>query len=101
MSTYRKMAGKVVTPEMRRLVIADFYQKNAAKEKSFTATHFKRTGYKKMQVYAVMQRVDRGESVAQRKGQGAPRKLSIAQERKVKEMMNNKNANEGPYATFR
>ena len=88
-------------PEMRRLVKADFYQRNVNKGESFTAKHFKRMGYKKMQVYAGMKRVDDGESMGRKSGQGCPRKLTTTQERKVKSAVNNKNAaNEEPYATF-
>ena len=53
----------------------------------------------------VMKRVDEGKSLARRKGQGGPQKLTAAQEWQVKIMMNNKTGlslqNEGPYATIR
>ena len=87
-----------VIPEMRRLVIAEFYRKNVGKGKSFTAKHFKRMGYKKTQVYAVMKRVDEGESVAQKEGQGRLRKPQLFRSIKASILTT---ANEGPYATFR
>ena len=85
-------------PEMRHLVIADFYPKNVGKGKSFTAKHFKRMGYKKAQVYAVIKRVDEGESVVQKEGQGRLWKLQLFQSIKASILTT---ANEGPYATFR
>ena len=53
-------------------------------------------GLKKTQIYSVMQLVDAGESVARKSGQGRPRKLSKAQERQIKKLVNNK---KGPSAS--
>ena len=78
-----------IKPEVCRQVIADFYQRNVGKQ---SAKHFKGMGYKKTQVYVVVKQVDTREAVKRKKGQGAPRKLSIAQEWKMKATMNNKNS---------
>ena len=80
-----------VLPEVRRQIIANFYGKNVSKGKMYTFQHFKKMGCKKTDIYRVMKLVDAGESVEQKEGQGRPRKLTSAQERKVKL---------GPYATF-
>ena len=69
-------------PEVRRQIIADFYGKNVSKGKMYTFQHFKKMGCKKTAIYRVMRLVDAGESVAQ-EGQGRPRKLTKAQEKKV------------------
>ena len=79
-----------VLPEVRRQIIADFYVKNVSKGKMYTFPHFKKMGCKKTTIYQVMRWVDAGESVAQKEGQGRPRILSTAQERKVKLALNNK-----------
>ena len=50
-------------PELRHQVIADFYRRNVGKGKSYTAKHLKRMAFKKTQIYAVMKRVDAGESI--------------------------------------
>ena len=70
-------------PEVRRQIIADFYRKNVSKRKMYTFQHFKKMGCKKNAIYRVMRLVDAGESVAQKEGQGRPRKLTKAQEKKV------------------
>ena len=44
--------------EVWRRVIADFYQKNSARERSFSEMHFRQMGYKKTQVYVIMKRVN-------------------------------------------
>ena len=49
----------------------------------YTFQHFKKMGCKKNAIYRVMRLVDAGESVAQKEGQGRPRKLTKAQEKKV------------------
>ena len=72
-----------VLPEVRRQIIADFYGKNVSKGKMYTFQHFKKMGCKKTAIYRVMRLVDAGESVAQKEGQGRPRKLTKAQEKKV------------------
>ena len=79
-----------VLPEVRRQIIADFYGKNVSKGKMYTFQHFRKMGCKKTIIYRVMRLVDAGESVAQKEGQGRPRILSTAQERKVKLALNNK-----------
>ena len=83
--------------EVKREIIADFYRKNVAKGKPHTVRHFVSMGLKKTQIYSVMQLVDAGESVAQKSGQGRPRKLSKAQERQIKKLVNNK---KGPSASI-
>ena len=79
-----------VLPEVRRQIIADFFGKNVSKGKMYTFQHFKKMGYNKTAIYRVMKLVDAGESVEQKEGQGRPRKLTSAQERKVKLAFNNK-----------
>ena len=79
-----------VLPEVRRQIIANFYGKNVSKGKMYTFQHFKKMGCKKTAIYRVMKLVDAGESVEQKEGQGRPRKLTSAQERKVKLAFNNK-----------
>ena len=87
---------------------ADFYQKNRSQGKCYTYQHFAKMGYMKTTIYRVMRHVDAGESLAQREGEGRPRKLSISLERNIKNAINNKKnalivtlASEGPYATFK
>ena len=63
---------------------------NVSKGKMYTFQHFKKMGCKKTAIYRVMKLVDAGESVEQKEGQGRPRKLTSAQERKVKLAFNNK-----------
>ena len=75
---------------MRHPVVADFYQKSLAHGKQYTLQHFAKMGHKKRSIYRVMQRVDAGESVERRKGQGHPHALSKATEWKVKLAVNNK-----------
>ena len=70
-------------PEERHQIIANFYGKNVSNGKMYTFQHFKKMGCKKTAIYRVMRLVDAGESVAQKEGQGRPRKLTKAQEKKV------------------
>ena len=97
------MACVGVKPEIRRQVIADFYQQNVNKGKFYTFKHFKRMGYKKTQIYAVMKRVDAGESVERKKGQ----KIRLVDQDEIirlfRSIKNNIQitADKGPYATFR
>ena len=72
-----------VLPEVRRQIIADFYGKNVSKGKMYTFQHFKKMGCKKTAIYCVMRLADAGESVVQKEGQGRPRKMTKAQEKKV------------------
>ena len=81
---------EALLPEVRRQIIADFYGKNVSKGKMYTFEHFQKMGCKKTAIYRVMRLVDAGESVAQKEGQGRPRKLTSAQEKKVKLAFNNK-----------
>jgi len=64
-------------PEVQRQIIANFYGKNVSKGKMYTFQHFNQMGCKKTTIYCVMQLVDAGESVAQKEGQGRPRKLTF------------------------
>ena len=71
-------------PEVQCPIIANFYGKNVSKGKMYTFQSFKRMGCKKKTaIYCVMRLIDAGESVAQKEGQGMPRKLTKPQERKV------------------
>ena len=96
------MASVGVKPEIRRQVIADFYRQNVQKGKPYTLEHFKRMGYKRTQIYAVMKRVDAGESVERKKGQDlcSDEDEIIRLFRSIKANIQI-TANEGPYATFR
>ena len=62
-----KVEIKGVLPKVRCQIIADFYAKNTAKWKMFTIHHFKKIDCKKNAIYRVMQLVDAGESVMQKK----------------------------------
>ena len=71
-------------PEVRHQIIADFYGKNVSKGKMYSFQHFEKMGCKKnLARYQVMRLVDAGESVTQ-EGQGKPRKLAKAHEKKVR-----------------
>ena len=91
-----------VLPEVRRQIIADFYGKNVSKGRVCTFQHFWKMGCKKTAIYCVMKLVDAGESVERKEGQGGPRKLTSAQERKVKLAFNNRrNALMLPFTNLR
>ena len=72
-------------PEVRHQIIADFYGKNVSKGKMYSFQHFEKMGCKKnLARYQVMRLVDAGESVTQKEGQGKPRELAKAHEKKVR-----------------
>ena len=62
-------------PEVRHQIIANFYGKNVSKGNMYSFQHFKQMGCKETPaIYHIMLLVDAGESVAQREGQGRPKK---------------------------
>ena len=71
-------------PEVQGPIIANIYGKNVSKGKMYTFQNLKMMGCKKKTaIYCVMRLIDAGESVAQKEGQGMPRKLTKPQEKKV------------------
>ena len=86
-----------ITQKVRRQILADFYQNNLAKGKQHTFDHFIKMGYKKSTIYRIMQRVDAGESMEQREGQGQAQVIQLFHSIKSNIVIT---AREGPYATF-
>ena len=97
------MACVGVKPEIRRQVIADFYQQNVNKGKFYTFKHFKRMGYKKTQIYANGYAAKSLDALKRR----IREKIRLVDQDEIirlfRSIKNNIQitADKGPYATFR
>ena len=80
-----------VKNEMRRQIIMTFYRKNDAKGMPYIINFFGQLGVTRRQVYRAIARVECGESHLQKKGAGAPRKLSKPREKQIAKSLENKN----------
>ena len=68
----------------RRKIIGSFYQKHWSMGKSYTYKYFSKLGISKATIYRVMEKMDKGESLARKAGSG--RKAEKMTSRKVRVM---------------
>ena len=64
----------------KRYVISDFYHKDSTKGKPENLKPFLKLGYLRTVINQKIARVDAGESVERREGQGCPQRLTEVQE---------------------
>ena len=61
-----------LTAEQRRLVVGQFYNRYKSLGKRYSVLHFVKMGLKSQTIYNIIRRVENGETLKQRSGQGRP-----------------------------
>ena len=71
-------------------MIGNFYKLHRSKGILYTYTNFKKSGFSKSQIYAIMQTFDQTGSVERKIGSGRPQKLDGKKQLALKNMVNHK-----------